>query len=326
VTIAVACIVAGIAGLALDPRRTAAAFLVAYVAALSVVLGTMAMLMIAQITTATWFASFERLARRVVGSAPVLAVFGVIPVAVSLWAGPPAQAGSARALYMAGWFVVLRAILYWVSWLAIGWGLRSPRPSPRLAAGGLVVLAITMTFASFDWMMSLSADWYSTIYGVYWFAGGMIGALGLLAVLARAAGVVAVSRDRWLALGSLLLTFVLFWAYAGFAQYVVIWSGDIPREVTWYVARARGAWGGVALAILFGAGVIPFLILLLGRTRRSGGALGALGGALLAFHYFDSYWLVMPNLAPVGWLTILLSGICLGAVVVPATLVAVRST
>jgi hypothetical protein len=182
---------------------------------------------------------------------------------------------------------------------------------------------MTMTFASFDWMMSLSVGWYSTVYGVYWFAGGMIGALALLAILAQNAdGDQTVARDRWLALGSLMLTFVLFWAYIGFAQYIVIWSGDIPREVTWYVARAHGAWGGVALAILLGAGAIPFLILLLGRVRRSGGALTALCALLLVFHYVDSYWLVMPNLAPVDAWTILLSGFSLGAIVACTALLA----
>jgi hypothetical protein len=283
----------------------------------------MAMMMIAQLTTATWFGAFRNLARRVLSSLPVLAVFGVVPVAVSISreASSPVP-GSAHALYMAPWFVVLRAVVYWGSWLAIGHGLRSSSHSPRLAAGGLVALAITLTWASFDWMMSLSDGWYSTVYGVYWFAGGVIGALALLALLARSAGGVAVSRERWLALGSLLLTFVLFWAYIGFAQYIVIWSGDIPREVIWYVVRARGAWGGVALLLLLGAGAIPFLILLFGRTRRNGGALTALGVPLLAFHYVDTYWLVMPNLVPIDWRTIFFSVFALGAVVLSATLVA----
>jgi len=324
-TFATICVAVTIAGLVLAARQMAAVLLTAYVATLSVVLGTMAMTMIAQLTTATWFASFEQPAKRILASLPVLALLGVVPVAVAIWnyTSSPSPPGSARAQYLAPWFVVSRAVVYWAIWLVMGQRLLSSKRSSRFASGGLVVLAITMTFASFDWMMSLSVGWYSTVYGVYWFAGGMIGALALLAILARSrSDDYPVARNRWLALGSLLLTFVLFWAYIGFAQYIVIWSGDIPREVTWYVERAHGAWGGVALAILISGGAIPFLILLLGRTRRSGGALTVLCALLLAFHYVDSYWLVMPNLARVDAWTIVLSGFSLGAVIAASMLLA----
>jgi hypothetical protein len=172
-----------------------------------------------------------------------------------------------------------------------------------------------MTFASFDWMMSLTPEWYSTVYGVYWFGGGMVGALALLAMLARRPAFVA-TVDELHALGKLLLTFVMFWVYAAFAQYIVIWSGDIPREVTWYVVRNRGGWGGLALVLLLGSVALPFLLLLLLRVKRSGVLLGALGALLLAFHYVDTYWLVMPGLVPVTWWTVPVSLAALASVAV----------
>ena len=101
-----------------------------------------------------------------------------------------------------------------------------------------------MTFASFDWMMSLTPRWYSTIFGVYWFGGGMTGALALLSVVPEPG---SLHRDRTLeaipALGKLMLTFTMFWVYVGFAQYIVIWSADIPQEVTWHATRKHGGWG-----------------------------------------------------------------------------------
>src|SRR5262249_14353672 len=164
---------------------------------------------------------------------------------------------------MEGAFVVARAVVYWVTWLVTARALRALGPRSRVVASvGLVALALTMTFASFDWIMSLSPRWYSTIYGVYWFAGGMVGALSLLALVARRASRnvdEGIPRDRWHSLGKLLCTFVLFWAYIGFSQYIVIWSGNLPVEVTWYSSRTHGGWGSVALAIVFGAGAVPFV-------------------------------------------------------------------
>src|SRR5581483_5465432 len=145
--------------------------------------------------------------------------------------------------------------------------------------------AITMTFAAFDWMMSLTPDWLSTIYGVYWFAGGLVGALALLALMVgyAPAGVEwpAVSDDELHSLGKLLLTFVLFWLYCGFSQYIVIWSGDLPNEVTWYIPRTHGGWGAIAALLVLGGFAIPFLLLLFVSVKRSRRALGMVAGLLL---------------------------------------------
>ncbi|HEY9230167.1 MAG TPA: hypothetical protein VIP11_26175, partial [Gemmatimonadaceae bacterium] len=177
---------------------------------------------------------------------------------------------------------------------------------------GLLVLGLTMTFAAFDWMMSLTPDWYSTIYGVTWFAGGMVGALALLAVLAfRDAEISPEDLDS---LGKLLLTFILFWLYTGFAQYVVIWSGGLPREVTWFVARTRGGWRVLAGIVIFGGFVFPFLLLLVRDARRASFVMATLGVALLAVHYLDTFWIIVPGLIPFTWWTPLLAVLLLAIV------------
>jgi len=183
-----------------------------------------------------------------------------------------------------------------------------------------------MTFASFDWLMSLTPEWYSSVFGVYWFAGGVVGALALLAIQAGRASSAKtpplVDSDHLQALGKLLLTFVMFWVYIGFAQYIVIWSGNIPREVSWYVTRTHGGWGGLALVILLAGAALPFLLLLLLRVKRSATLLAAVGALLLVFQYADTYWVVMPGLVPITWWTIVLSAALLILVVAAAAIVA----
>jgi hypothetical protein len=215
----------------------------------------------------------------------------------------------------------VRAVLYWGTWIALaellrGASLRQDRAGGAgdaaaaraldrrmraLSAAGLPALALTLTFASFDWMMSLSPAWSSTVYGVYAFAGGAVGALALLAVLAarrpRGDATNPVGDEHRHALGKLLLTFVLLWAYLGYSQLIVIWSADLPREVAWYVAR-RGGWDAVAALLVVGHLIVPTLALFVRAVKRSALLLGALGAWLLAMHYVDVYWLVLPERTP----------------------------
>ncbi|HEX3866106.1 MAG TPA: hypothetical protein VHV78_05105 [Gemmatimonadaceae bacterium] len=335
--VAAVAVIVAVVGAIVDVRTAAAGFVAAYVAVTSVVLGTLAMIMIAHITTATWFGALRRRAELVVGAMPALALLGVVLVAAVILLDRPTDAGAnpSRQLYLAPWFVAARTVVYWITWLLIAWSLRradrleaqgdvvaAVRRFRRTSCAGLVVLGLTMTFASFDWMMSLSGDWPSTIYGVYWFGGGMIAALSLLALLAtrrdddRAFPLVGEEQRK--ALGKLMLTFVMFWVYIGFAQYIVIWSADLPSEVTWYVARTKGPWGFVALLILLAGGAVPFLALLQSSVRRSGAWLAGLGALLLFIHYIDSYWLVLPAVVPFHWWTLIVSAACLVIVAAPA--------
>ena len=237
----------------------------------------------------------------------------------------------ARRVYLNPTFLVARTVTYWIVWLAIAESLRATlqsqaagddskaaRHSRVVASAGLVALGLTMTFASFDWMMALTPRWYSTTYGAYWFAGGMTGALALLAVLGRS-DMQPDERDGSVqALGKLMLTFVMFWVYIGFAQYIVIWSANIPLEVTWYVERTHEAWGGVALALLIGA-AISFLALVNRAVRRRGAIVATLGALLLVLRYVDAFWTVIPGVVPLTWWLIALSAATL-VIVVDATM------
>lgn len=310
-----------IIGLIVNVRVVAATFLVAYAACVSVVLGMLAMIMIAHLTTATWFGPLRRRALRVLDALPMLAVLGVfVLLAIPLlypWASMSIPSGIDR--YLSAPFFIVRFILCWAIWIGIAHALRSTMQMEdagdvahaikryrSISALGLILLGLTMTMAAFDWMMSLSPDWYSTIYGLYWFAGGMVGALSLLAVLAST-GPDGGGAKTVHAIAKLLLTFILFWVYIGFSQYIVIWSGGIPREVTWYVPRIRGGWGGLAALLLFGNFAFPFLILLIEPLKRSGSLVAAIGIVLLILHYLDTFWLVMPGLVPITWWTVIVA-------------------
>jgi hypothetical protein len=168
-----------------------------------------------------------------------------------------------------------------------------------VAAASLPVVAFTLTFASFDWLMSLDPTWSSSVFGIYLFGGGFGGAVGLLCFVAFGplpSRVEAATREHSHALGRIMLTFVIFWAYIAFAQFLLVWIADLPNEVGWVKLRTTGSWGGVATLLAFVHFVLPFPILLSRGLRRRPRALAWMGAWLFAAHYVDIYWVVLPNL------------------------------
>jgi hypothetical protein len=335
--------VCGVIGLALcaigivtDSRHALTSYLFAYATVLTVVLGALIQIMIGHVTAAHWFTILRRRTLMVTTAVPVLAVLA-LPLLLGVhvlyvWTSPthlPADV-QASVVRKAAWlnvpFFVVRALIYLVVWIVLAealrrWSLRLDstqgstaafvlRRQRRLSAIGLIGLGLTLTFAAFDWLMSLEPSWYSTIYGVYVFAGGILGALGLIAVMAYAMAYTARRRDdprhhaitpeHFGALGKLMLTFVIFWGYIAFSQYLIIWIGDIPSEASWYVSRSHGSWGVLAMIVAIGQFAVPCALLLSRELKRRPAALAAIGLWLLVMHVLDVYWLVLPALYPAG--------------------------
>jgi hypothetical protein len=213
--------------------------------------------------------------------------------------------------------------VYWAIWLGLERALRraslaqdagdTPGIERRLrvvSAVGIIAFGLSITFAAFDWMMSLSPTWYSTIFGVDYFAGAMVGASALLAVLlvrGRRRGELpeSVGVEHMHALAKLLLTFVLFWVYIGFAQFIVIWSAEIPLETSWLVSRTRGGWSTLGAVLVLGHFALPFCALVVRPFKRSLTLMALLGWWLLVMHYLDCYWMVMPDASRLvmhGWI------------------------
>ena len=304
-------------GLLLDPRQALMSYLAAYATGLSIVLGALLLVMTCNITGARWFTTFRRPAEAIGASTPLFAVL-FLPLALGLrdlypWA---ATGAGVRRVWLNPTFFLIRAAVYFAVWITAGlllrrWSLQlGARPAERvdgrsrgLSAGGLPAVSLTLSFAAFDWLMSLSPDWFSTIYGVYFFAGGFLGVLALLAAIeprtvhARLTGAPA-STDDYHKLGNLLLTFTVFWAYIAFSQLLIIWIADVPQEVAWYIPRLARSWGWLALGVLLGQFALPFLVLLLRSVKRAPGRLAKIGVWLLVMHYLDVYWLVLPQLHP----------------------------
>ena len=216
-------------------------------------------------------------------------------------------------------FFVLRAVIYFGVWMAVAellrrWSIRQDqsgghlltRWQRRLGAGSLPLLALTLSFAAFDWMMSIDPRFYSTIFGVYWFSGSFMAIFAVLILAGRLTLTdesqfgVHLSSEHFHALGNFLLAFVAFWAYTAFSQFLLIWIANVPEEVPFYILRIRGSWGGVGAFLALFHFLVPFFVLLSRDLKRSPKALAWVAAWMLLMHWVDLYWIVMPHLDPSG--------------------------
>ena len=317
---AVAGVVACVVGAVMMPEQFLRSYLFAFVFWTGAALGCVAILMINYVTGGAWGAVIRRPLESGAGTLPLMALL-FVPVALGVhrlyeWAQPDLVAHDAllqhkapylnvpfflarAALYFAAWILVARALVRWSHAQDETW---DPLPTERLelvSRGGLLLLGLTMTFAAVDWIMSLQPHWVSTIFGVIFMGGSVLSAFALVipvtAALARqwpASGVV--KPEHFHDLGKLLLAFVMLWAYFGFAQFLITWSGNLPEEIPWYVERLHGGWQWIALALVVFHFALPFVVLLSRDVTRKARRLAAVGLALLCMRAFDVYWLVMP--------------------------------
>jgi hypothetical protein len=268
----------------------------------------------------------RRIGETVFATLPVMAVL-FLPVLFGLhelyeWSHHDAAERDAllrwKAPYLNVPFFLIRAAVFFGSWSLIavlyyrgssGQDVTGdPGVSSRLrrfAGPAIIVLALTQTFAAIDWIMSLTPHWYSTMFGVYFFAGSFVGFIALLSVVAVAtqrAGLLdtVISAEHLHDVGKFLFAFTAFWAYISFSQFFLMWYANMPEETIWYKARMEGSWLTVSLFLMAGHFGAPFFYLM-GRTVKRNGATLAVGGAwLLAMHFLDLYWQVMPTLHPEG--------------------------
>ncbi|WP_437963316.1 hypothetical protein WMF04_26710 [Sorangium sp. So ce260] len=322
-------------GVFVDRERLFYAYLAAYAYAVTTAVGALLFLMICHAMGATWPVAVRRLAEAIVGALPLLAAL-FIPLLFGLdalygeWLHPESIGDEhVRAIvvhkqpYLNRPFFLVRTGIYFAVWLGFGallrrGSIRGDR-APALAGGGrlrtisiagLPPVALTLSFASFDWLMSLAPTWVSTMFPVYVFAGGFVAAIALLTVIAfaaeRAGLLPGLRASHYYALGRLLLAFTIFWAYAAFFQFMLMWIADKPEEVEFYLLRSHGSWGFATLVLVLARFVIPFAILLNYGIKRRPAWLSAVAVWIVAAHYLDMHWLVAPEApgarAPLHWL------------------------
>ncbi|MCA9705218.1 MAG: hypothetical protein KDK70_05120 [Myxococcales bacterium] len=206
-----------------------------------------------------------------------------------------------RAVLYIGLWTVL-AYLFW-SWSTKQDGSRDPVALTHkmrwLAPLSVVIFALTLTFGAFDWLMSLDPHWFSTIFGVYYFAGCVIvihAFLGLVAILLQRSGHLrgVVTPEHLHDLGKMMFAFTVFWAYIGFSQYFLIWYASIPEETHWYWYHGQGAFLTLSLVLVFARFVLPFFGLMSRRIKRNPKTFAIWAWWVIAAELLDMYWLIQP--------------------------------
>lgn len=305
-------------------HRFLQSYLVSYCYFLSFSLGALFFVMIQHLTRASWSVVVRRIAELIASTIPLFAIL-FIPILLGLgslyhWADPNVVAHDsllqAKQPYLNVAFFIFRCVAYFACWWIVSHYLlsrsikqdESGDPAITLclekaSAPSMALFGITLSFAAFDWLMSLDAHWYSTIFGVYYFAGSIAGFMALLTLfcylLQRSGRLVrAITIEHYHDLGKLLFAFIFFWAYIAFSQYLLIWYANIPEETAWYLKRQEGQWLWVSLALLFGHFIIPFLGLLSRYPKRRKMLLSVWAVWILIMHWIDLYWLVLPQFSP----------------------------
>ncbi|MEI8258171.1 MAG: hypothetical protein WCJ30_21040, partial [Deltaproteobacteria bacterium] len=214
-------------------------------------------------------------------------------------------------------FFLVRVGLYFAAWIFISMRMfgfstkqdasKDPKltvRAERFSPVALMATALTFTFAAFDWLMSLNPFWYSTIFGVWIFAGSILVAhavITLVTLSLRSAGFLgnAVTVEHYHDLGKLSFGFTVFWAYIGFSQFFLIWYASIPEETVFFHQRwGVGPWKTVSMAILIVHFVFPFLLMMSRNIKRRPGILAIGVSVLVVMHLVEMYWIVMPNFVP----------------------------
>jgi hypothetical protein len=296
------------------------AYLVAYLFWSSITIGTLGIIFLHHLTGGKWGLGIRRLLEIASGTMPLIVIL-FIPLLLGLgelyqWGhGPTSDHGRIyhhKMLYFRLPFFLGRAGLYFLVWLVMAvfanhWSRQQdaeiiPTAMRRLrlfSAPALIVWGFAVTFAAFDWIMSLEPDWYSSIYGLIFLVGHALCALCfviVVAVLLMRLGPFAelMGAQQFNDLGNLLLTFVILWAYLAFSQYLLIWSGNLREEIVWYTHRTYGVWRFVALALIVLHFFVPFFLLLSRRIKRERQALAGVALLVLVLQWFSVLWNVEP--------------------------------
>ncbi|MBM3784736.1 MAG: quinol:cytochrome C oxidoreductase [Acidobacteria bacterium] len=315
---------AALAGFAADHSRFYQGYLVAFFFGFSITIGASLFTMIQHLTGSAWSVPVRRIMENIMMSFPVLALL-FIPVALgvhSLYEWSHAEFVAKEVLelkkgvysaYLNEKGFLIRAGIFFAVWSFWAWRLYSNSKSQdathaidptlsneRWSAPGMLLFFLSASLASVDWVMSLNPHWFSTMFGVYCMAGGAWGFWALLTFIFlrfRANGIMthSVTTEHYHDLGKWMFAMTVFWAYIAFCQYMLIWYANMPEETIFFKVRREGSWETMSGVLLFGHFILTFLVLLARNSKRTFNVLRFATVWVLAMHYTDVYWLVMPN-------------------------------
>ena len=304
-----------------DHHENYFAYLTAFLFFLSIALGGLFFCMIFFLTRSGWNVAVRRIAESAAATLPVFALL-FIPVLLGKehiyhWMVPGAADHDPLLQWKQGYlnvgFFLARSGIYFLIWTGLallfrGWSIRQDssgdtaitRKLQAIAAPGIALGALSITFATFDWNMSIDYHWFSTMYGVIYFAGSFMSLFAVLAIvttLFRRQGLTRnyITVEHQHGIGKMMFGMNCFWAYTSFSQFMLIWYANIPEETIWYMHRWEGSWRSVSILLAVGHFVVPFFFLMSRHIKRNPITLVIGACWLLGMHYLDLFWMIMPN-------------------------------
>ncbi len=309
-----------VAGYYTNPERFFRSYLVAFSYTAAVGLTAFFFVMVQYLTGSAWSVTMRRIMENIMATLPVGAIL-FLPLAFGLkyvypWMDPAVMNSSvalkAKSGYLTENFFLIRTYAYflvWSVWIFFIYrastkqdethSIRQMHTASAWSAPGLFFTVVVGSLAAFDWLMSLQPTWYSTIFGLYYLAGGALTFMAVVTLICmgfRRAGMLtnSIGLEHYHDLGKWLFALTAFYTYIAFSQYLLIWYANIPEETSFYRVRLEGNWFGVSLALPFLRFILPFFVLLCRPAKRSLTLIGILAGYSLVIEYVDLYWLVMP--------------------------------
>ena len=316
----IAGVLLAITGFVLDREQFLRSYLYAYVYWTGMSLGCMGILLLHHVVGGKWGMVIRRMCEAGTRMLPYMFLL-LIPVLLSIptlyvWARPEAVNDAniqTKAAYLNVPFFIGRTVFYFAIWFLYShrlnkWSAEQDRTGDEqligkmrsFSAPGLVVFVMTATFAFIDWIMSLEPHWFSTIYGAMFLIGEVLESFAFVIAL-------AIVLARWLPLkeymtpqhlhdlGNLMFAFMVLWAYLSFSQFIIIWAGNLPEEIPWYLRRLNGGWGWVALSLVIFHFATPFVLLLMRGIKRHTDRLFRVCMLMIAIRLVDVYWVVEPS-------------------------------
>jgi hypothetical protein len=322
-----------------DRKQFLHAYLVSFMWALAIGLGGLWWVTLQHLVNARWSIAVRRIGELVAANMTTLAILAmplVVPMVLGnsdlyIWVSHEAMEADHLLHHKVGYlnvpFFVGRFLLYFAFWAALSQYFfkksvaQDQAGKPELVAGmarisapSMIALALTLTFCAIDFLMTLEPAWFSTIFGVYYFASCVLGVhatMILMLIWLQSRGIMqkTVSVEHYHDLGKMLFAFTAFWAYIGFSQFMLIWYANIPEETFWFKKRITGDWQMLSWVLVFGHFVLPFFGLLSRHIKRNKKTLGFWAVWILVMVWLDMFWLVKPALGttdlPFGLLDLL---------------------
>jgi hypothetical protein len=312
---------AAIVGLVIAPDQFFRSYLLGWMLWMGLSLGCMAFLMLQYVTGGIWGQVIRRPLEAGMRNLWFMIVL-FIPIMAQLkrlyiWARPAELSHDEHLahishLYLRPELFIVRAAIYFTIWgilvytLSRWSSLQDVAPEKdftsrfrNLSGPGIVLYGFTITWASIDWVMSLDPHWTSTIYGMLYMAGEGLSALCFVVVIVIWLWKYQPMRELFKPdylqdHGKLMLTFVMLWGYFTLSQWLIIWSGNLPDEIRWYIPRTRGGWQGIGYALLIFHFCVPFALLLSRKLKRTS-QLAYVALLLLFMRWVDMFWYIEPN-------------------------------